>query len=53
MTGIEKSKKSPVTDVPCTQRADEESWEKCACSRLSVMTSLDVYLKARTHFEGI
>lgn len=52
VTGIEKSKNSPATDVPCTQRA-EESWEEYACSHLSVMTSLDMYLKAHTHFEGI
>lgn len=52
MSGIEKFKKSPVTDVPCTQRA-EESWEEYACSHLSVMASLHMYLKAHTHFEGI
>lgn len=50
MTGIEKCKKSAVTDVPAK---DLESWEKYASSHLSVVMYLDMYLEAHTHFEGI
>lgn len=50
VTGIGKSKKSAVTVVPGSQRA---GWEECACSHRSVVTVLDMYLEAHTHFEGI
>lgn len=46
VTDIEKSKKSAVTDVPCSQRAG-------VLGKVCLLSSLSGDMEAHSHFEGI
>ena len=37
----------------CLVAKELEYWEKYACSHLSEVVSLDMYLETLSHFEGI